>query len=408
MTDTTWFKDLPSNWRRSRLKYLADFQAGENITAESIRPNSEFPVYGGNGLRGFADAYTHDGEYILVGRQGALCGNVNYAAGKFWASEHAVVVKPHTGVHVKWLGELLRAMNLGQYSMSAAQPGLSVEYIINLPAPLPPLEAQRRIVDYLTPETARIDALISAKERLLDLLTEKRRALITHVVTRGLNPDTPLRDSGLAWLGRIPSHWDIIGFTRHLRSLVDYRGRTPEKSSSGVFLVTARNIRDGEIDYGISQEYITEDAYAEVLQRGVPRTNHLLLTTEAPLGQVALVDREDIALAQRVIKLDYQPEKLLNEYALYWIRSDVFQWQLMSYATGSTALGIKGERLHLLRNLIPPLEEQRAIIKILKERIGQFAMLVRANQSTIDLLCERRSALIAAGVTGQLQLVVKG
>ena len=127
-------------------------------------------------------------------------------------------------------------------------------------------------------------------------------------------------------------------------------------------MVTARNIKDGYIDYEASQEFVEADAYDEVMQRGKPKIGDLLLTTEAPLGQAALVDREDIALAQRVIKLDYDPRILLNEFALVWIRSAPFQWQLGSFATGSTALGIKGERLHMLRNLLPPIDEQRAIV----------------------------------------------
>lgn len=98
-------------WPRTRLKYLADFRAGENITADSINETGEFPVYGGNGLRGYTDGYSHDANVVLLGRQGALCGNVNYASGKFWASEHAVVVMPKSTVDARWLGELLRSMD---------------------------------------------------------------------------------------------------------------------------------------------------------------------------------------------------------------------------------------------------------------------------------------------------------
>ena len=165
-------------------------------------------MYGGNGLRGYTDRFTHDGEYALIGRQGALCGNINYAKGEFWASEHAVVVAPREEVAVHWLGELLRAMDLNQYSVSAAQPGLAVDAIAALRVPIPPLQEQRAIADYLARETARLDALVAAKERVLGLLAEKRRALTTRAVTRGLDPRALLRDSGIPWLGEIPAHWD--------------------------------------------------------------------------------------------------------------------------------------------------------------------------------------------------------
>lgn len=284
------------------------------------------------------------------------------------------------------------------------QNNISMDAIPRIRIPVPSLPEQQQISNFLDNETTRIDGLIVAKERVLELLAEKRRALITHAVTRGLDPTAPLRDSGIPWLGEIPAHWQIAGFTKYLRSLVDYRGKTPEKTDSGVFLVTARNIRNGYIDYEASQEYIEPDVYEETMQRGKPHIGELLLTTEAPLGQAALVDREDIALAQRVIKLDYESKVVLNEFALQWILSALFQWQLNSYATGSTALGIKAERLHMLRNVIPPLDEQGAIVAHIAKETAKLDALREATERTIRLLKERRAALIAAAVTGKLDV----
>jgi type I restriction enzyme S subunit len=177
-----WAPSVPAHWTVKKLGFLASLRSGDSITIDDIADSGRYPVYGGNGLRGYTDHYTHEGEYALIGRQGALCGNVNYAKGQFWASEHAVVVSPRERVAVRWLGELLRAMNLNQYSASAAQPGLSVETISGLRVPIPPLHEQRAIADFLDRETERIDALITAKERVLELLAEKRRALITRAV----------------------------------------------------------------------------------------------------------------------------------------------------------------------------------------------------------------------------------
>ena len=168
----------PAHWTNQKLKYVASPRSGEGITSDEISDTGEYPVYGGNGVRGYTSNYTHDGTYPLIGRQGALCGNINYASGKFWASEHAVVVKVHDSHVVSWLGEVLRSMNLNQYSQSAAQPGISVEVIENLSIPVPPEPEQEAIANYLDRETASIDGLIAEKERMLALLEEKR-ALIT-------------------------------------------------------------------------------------------------------------------------------------------------------------------------------------------------------------------------------------
>jgi len=178
-----WLGDVPEHWGVKRLSYMALLKSGENITSEQIEETGEFPVYGGNGLRGYYSDFTHNGDYVLIGRQGALCGNINYASGRFWASEHAVVVNPLTPFVTNWLGEVLRAMNLNQYSVSAAQPGLSVSVISALKVPVPPFKEQNTIAAFLERETFKIDQLASKIEAAIDRLQEYRTALITAAVT---------------------------------------------------------------------------------------------------------------------------------------------------------------------------------------------------------------------------------
>lgn len=120
---------------------------------------------------------------MLIGRQGALCGNINYAKGKFWASEHAVVATPTLTIDTLWFGELLRTMNLNQYSTSAAQPGISAEYIGRLKMPLPSLEEQKSIARFLDYKTAQIDTQVEKVKQAIDKLKEYRTALITNAVT---------------------------------------------------------------------------------------------------------------------------------------------------------------------------------------------------------------------------------
>ena len=182
-SEVEWLGKVPIHWDVVPLKYLVTMKSGEQITSEQIREEGDFPVYGGNGLRGYYEKYTHEGEYPLIGRQGALCGNINYANGKFWASEHAVVVTPQRETNIFFLGELLRSMNLGQYSTSAAQPGLSVEALGNLRIPAPTIEEQNRIADYLIIEADKWKSLIETATQSIALLQERRSALISEAVT---------------------------------------------------------------------------------------------------------------------------------------------------------------------------------------------------------------------------------
>ncbi len=182
-----WLGDVPVHWEVRRLKTLCSMRSGDGITAASIEAAGEYPVYGGNGLRGYTSDYTHDGNFALIGRQGALCGNVHIARGRFWASEHAVVATLRHGHALEWFGAVLEAMNLNQYSISAAQPGLAVERVLNLHVPVPPKQEQTSIASHMEVETTNIGTAISRARRQIELLREYRTRLIADVVTGKLD-----------------------------------------------------------------------------------------------------------------------------------------------------------------------------------------------------------------------------
>ncbi len=320
---------------------------------------------------------------------------------------HLSVLEPGQAIDGAFLSWLCRSEPLNdQFKLGAngvTRYGLGRYPMKNAFIAVPPLETQRRIAQFLDEKTARIDALIHKKSALLDRLAEKRQALITRAVTKGLNPDAPMKPSGIDWLGDIPAHWEVRGLTK-CTSRVDYRGATPTKSTEGIFLVTARNIKNGAIDYDASQEFIPEDDYEHVMRRGMPQVGEVLFTTEAPLGEVARVDREDIALAQRIIKFTSSVEILTNDYLAYWMYSSAFQRDVLSRATGSTALGIKASKIVELRCLLPPESEQNEIAKLLDFDAVKRNAASQRIKSSVALLEEYRSGLITAAVTGQLEV----
>lgn len=178
-----WSDVAPGHWKVAPLKHLVQMQSGVNITAESIEPSGEYAVYGGNGLRGYTSRPTHSGEFILIGRQGALCGNVHRVRGEFWASEHAIVCTPRTELSVGWLSNLMEAMSLGQYSQAAAQPGISADVLGNLRVAVPPVPEQCRMAAMLEASEKRFNALVGKSREIIGTLLEFRSALITDAVT---------------------------------------------------------------------------------------------------------------------------------------------------------------------------------------------------------------------------------
>lgn len=321
---------------------------------------------------------------------------------------HLSIARPiagTSGAYVKWLFDAhYTKARFAVLANGLTRVGLNQYSVDNVELPWPPFDEQVAIASFLDRETAKIDALIAEQEKLLALLAEKRQATISHAVTRAHDPNAPTKNSGILWLGDVPAHWACGGLTRFIGPIVDYRGRTPTKVEEGVFLVTARNVRNGKIEYEASEEYVDAESAASLLARGAPETGDLLFTMEAPLGQVALIDRTDIALAQRIVKFRGDPNVLRNDYLMYWIMSSGCQARLETLATGSTALGIKASKLGMIECLVPPVEEQRKIVAFIENAIAGIDSLNQGAEWAIALLKERRSALIAAAVTGQIDV----
>lgn len=311
------------------------------------------------------------------------------------------------GAGSAFLSYLLRAYDLGKvfYSMGGGlRQSMKFADLKRMPVAIPTEAEQTAIAAFLDRETAKIDALVVEQEKLIGLLAEERQAIISHAVTRGLDPDAPMKDSGVAWLGDVPAHWKVGGLTRFIGPVVDYRGRTPTKGEDGMFLVTARNVRTGAIDYEASQEYVDRNEAEKLLKRGAPEVGDVLFTMEAPLGQVAQIDRTDIALAQRIVKFRGLPAILENRYLMFWLMSIGCQARLETLATGSTALGIKASKLGMIECLVPPIDEQVEIVVRIDDAIFQNDALQSEADRGIALLKERRAALIAAAVTGQIKV----
>lgn len=178
-----WIGKMPQNWKLLKLKRIVNLKSGTSLTSDRILDEGKYQVFGGNGPRGYIDDYTNEGNFVLIGRQGALCGNINYANGKFWATEHAIICYPLKKIDTIWLGETLRAMNLNQYSISAAQPGLAVERINELLIPTPSISEQKEISSYLKLKITQIESAISEQEHQLSDLKSYKSSLITEAVT---------------------------------------------------------------------------------------------------------------------------------------------------------------------------------------------------------------------------------
>jgi type I restriction enzyme S subunit len=389
----------PKHWQTLKVKYLVSLQSGNSIDTKAIRDEGDFPVYGGNGLRGYTNEFTHEGDRILIGRQGALCGNINYGSGRFWATEHAIVATPRREFDVTWLGESLRAMNLNQYSQSAAQPGIAAEVVGNLNISVPPLAEQKRISHVLTNRISRLDLLIDEKQRFLDLLVEKRNGLIAQAVTQGVNPNVSRRDSGILWLGLFPTHWKVV------RAKVLFR-EIDERSETGEETLLSLRMTKGLVPHNDVSEKVITPVDLIGYKKAWPR-QIVINRMRAASGLIAVVPQEGLVSPDYAV---FEPaEGVTPEFFTYLFQTPLLQAVFRSESKGlgtgqSGFLRLYSENFLAIHLPVPPLDEQLVILEWIRDETRKIDAFAMATEKTIQLLQERRTALISAAVTGQLDL----
>jgi type I restriction enzyme S subunit len=390
--EENWFDRLPSHWQIKRISYVAILKSGDSIVSEQIEVEGNYPVYGGNGLRGYNKEFNHDGSYILIGRQGALCGNINYGFGKFWASEHAVVVYPTLKMNFFWLGETLRAMDLNQYNVSAAQPGLAITNITCLKLPFPSFEEQQKIANFLDHETAKIDTLIAKQQQLITLLKEKRQAVISHAVTKGLNPNAPMRDSGVEWLGEVPLGWEVkrvrhtFEIDNNLRTPIDRQSRAEMAGDYRYYGPTGVLNRINR--YNVEGEYflLGEDGDHFLKFKDKAMTIHVE-------GQFNVNNHAHLIKGKDGCSTKWG--------CLFFEHKDLFPW-LIKQGVGRYKL--QKTVLLDIPVVVPSVTEQELILDYIKKKKLVFTKIESRAESLIAILKERRTALISAAVTGKIDV----
>ena len=336
---------MPIGWQELTLNRIIRLRSGDFISNDDIEPEGAYPVYGGNGVRGFTDQFNAVGPIVLVGRQGAHCGNVHVADGQIWVSEHALRCLPEKELDAKWLAYALRDMNLNQYSVSAAQPGLSVDNLKHLGTAVPPLDTQRRIAQFLDEKSPRIDGLIEKKRALLDRLAEKHQALITRAVTKGLNPDAPMKRSGIDWLGDIPAHWKVLRLRYVVKNLNNMRVPIAAELRKGVERIYPYYGASGIIDY--IDEYIFDFPTVLVAEDGAN-----LLSRSTPLSFVA-EGKYWVNNHAHILR----PEKM----TVWFCSSLLTLYPLDPWISGSAQPKLTKDNLGSLEVWLPPFDEQKQI-----------------------------------------------
>lgn len=270
--------------------------------------------------------------------------------------------------------------------------------------PKPPLLEQQAAAIAVNRETARIDTLIEKKERFIELLKEKRQALITKAVTKGLDSAAPMKDSGVEWIGKVPEEWVSIRLKFRSGRIIDTEHKTiPFVDDSEYLVARTSDIRDGNLL--LSQCRRTDEAsFKAWTRRGKPEPGDIMLTREAPAGEACVVPKDvDVSLGQRTV-LIRQTSHLVPEFLLYVLYSDLTKDFIERVSMGSTVKHLNMADIPNIPFFCPSIQEQESIVEVIGQKLRRIDQLSDNTRRSIVLLRERRSTLITAAITGQIDL----
>ena len=390
--------EVPDNWVWTTLGDIFTLQAGKNITAKDISEKQDkthcFPCYGGNGLRGYVSSYNREGRFPLIGRQGALCGNINEANGRFYATEHAVVVDTYCDTNIDWAINILLYLNLNQYATSTAQPGLSVATINEVMVPVPPLKEQQRISQKLNDWFCLIDQIEQGKEDLQTTIKQTKSRILDLAIHGKLVPQDPNDEPASELLKRINSKAEITCDNGHYPNIpfdiprnwiwVELgkigrwqSGSTPNRLNKAYYGGNIPWLKTGDLNDGYIThipEYITEKALNETSVKLNPIGSVLIAMYGATIGKIGILTFA-ATTNQACCACDVF-EGIEKEYLFYFLLSH--KEEFIKLGGGGAQPNISKEKIVSTYIPLPPNAEQIRIIKTIHQLFDQLDIITES------------------------------
>ena len=425
-----WLGEVPAHWRWGRLRYLtselvdgthhspASFPSGDRlyITAKNIKE-------AGVDLTdvSYVSEEIHEEIYsrcpVLTGdvlyiKDGATAGvaTVNQLAEPFSLLSSVALLRPAAKhIEARYLAYMLNGSSFKQDALNRVVGGamtrLTLDMISRFVVSLPPLPEQQAIAEFLDRETTKIDLLIAEQERLIELLQEKRQAVISHAVTKGLDPSAPMRPSGVDWLGDVPAHWEVVRLKGLIREQLRYGANEASDCDTPGW---PRFVRITDVDEagGLRTDTFRslppETAAPYLLEEG----DVLLARSGATVGKSFLYSPTwgTACFAGYLIRARLDVTRCLADWFYKFCQTGAYWAHVIGTQIQTTIQNVSAERYAALLVPVPPVQEQRAIAAFLDRETTKIDLLIAESKSAITLLAARRSALISAAVTGQIDV----
>ncbi len=404
--------EVPEGWCWARLRHICMMLAGKSKTTDQIKSEyfeGSYPCFGGNGIRGYVDEYNQDGTFSIVGRQGALCGNINVATGKFYATEHAVVTTLFAGIDFKWSNYILEALRLNKYATGAAQPGLSVANILNVFVPIPPTQEQGRIGNNIDKSLKIIEVIEQEKLDLQKIITTAKSKILDLAIRGKLVPQDPNGEPASVLLERIraekeelimqgktkrdkkesvifkgddnsyygislPTGWSWTILKDISFSISDGSHNPPSNKGFGVPLLSAANVNNNSILINNALRWITNEEWEIENQRTDIEIGDVLLTIVGSIGRSAVVETNEHFALQRSVAV-IKPCLISPFYLMRIFQAPQIQKWINDNSKGTAQKGIYLNALSIMTVPIPPLDEQLRIVKQISNFFEQLDLI---------------------------------
>ena len=373
---------VKDSWEVKTWNDVLEVRSGRN-QKEVLNPEGKYPIIGSAGkIMNYADDFLCDEGTTIIGRKGTI-DKPQFITTKFWNVDTAFGLVVGDLLDKRFLFYFCCSFDFQTLNKGTTLPSLVKKDLVKIQIPIPPLTEQKQIVALLDQAFAAIDQAIANLEKNIQNAQELFQSKLNDVFSQ----------RGEGWVER-----SLI----ETNKFIDYRGRTPKKTESGIRLITAKNVRMGFLKIE-PKEYIAIDNYDEWMTRGIPSKGDVLFTTEAPLANVALLDTDEkIALAQRIITLCPNREILNGDYLAFCLQSKLLQDRILAKGTGATVTGIKSKLLKEIQIPIAPLDKQHVIVNELNSFKKHSDILNLKYISKIKNLEELKKSILQRAFNGEL------
>lgn len=411
-----WIGNIPNDWKVSRVGNFFSFSSGDSLTNEDIRDDGMYLVYGANGIRGYYFKYNLDKKRILLGRVGALAGNVHIVDEKVWVTEHALIASDKLNLVEEYYGYVFESMNLIQYSKSSAQPVISGDTLQKLRFPVPELSEQQAIADYLDETCSKTDEIIAEAKASIEEYKELKQSILFETMTRGIQSDRKYKTCDYEWLGKVPEDWSLMKITHILDDNDSYpigdgdHGliKTDSYKSEGIPYIRVQNIGWGTPLLMDNVVYISKEDNERIKGSQLKPGDVLFVKTGATIGKTAIVPN-NIPISNttsHVGKITVSKEHN-SKYIFYLLSSFIGYKQFWDIACmKATRPELSISEIKQMKVLIPSTrDEEDEIVEYLDNKLPEYETLICIKESLINDLEAYKKSLIYEVVTGKRRVV---